>query len=104
MAKSHKDAIVKALRGKGFGKKAASSIAKATIRRMKPKPSEYVTNWRDSLSAELADSYRAKERNSMLRKQAAINIPSTTAGKIVVIPPKISTDKVKLAMDTQSVS
>jgi hypothetical protein len=40
----------------------------------------------------------------MLHKQAAINIPSTTAGKIVVIPPKISIDKVKLAMDTQSVS
>jgi len=85
---THKAAIVKAVRLKGYSKRAATNIAKATIRKMKPKPDGYMTNWKDSIQAELEAAARARENTNRLHRQAAINMPSDMAGKIVVIPPK----------------
>lgn len=87
MKTSHKAAIVKAVMSKGYSKRSATNIAKATIRKMK-QPSGYLTNWKDSIHAELDAASMAKKRIAKLHDQAAINKPNSMTGKIVVIPPK----------------
>ena len=84
MKNSRKSRIVRALRYKGFSKRAATNIAKATLN--KSKEMNYVSDWSESLRGTMRLSSAAKTRNERLNAQAAIAKPSTMAGKIVVVP------------------
>lgn len=85
MQKSRKQYMVAAIRKKGYSRKHATNIAKSVLTNTQPK--DYLTDWKKSINAELAAGAKAKAETDRSHKQAAINIPSATVGKIVVIPP-----------------
>ena len=89
-SQANKPAIVNALRKKGFNKQSAKNIARAMRRdRLRKiatgeKNPETPKEW--AIWHKEAVAISAK-RIKDLHDQSAINIPSTMAGKIVVIPP-----------------
>lgn len=90
MPNSRKQSIVNALKKKGFSKRAASKIAKATIRKSKDKKLEgHACSWKQSVPAQLSMARNATNATENLHKKAAIN-KSTMVGKIVVVKPSQS--------------
>lgn len=87
MSGKRKASIVKALRDKGFSKRAATNIAKATIRKSNAKR---VCSWEQSVPAYLGIARNATNATKKLNKHAAIG-KSTMAGKVIVV--KSSSDK-----------
>lgn len=80
-----------ALQEKGFNKKGARKTATATMKRsieVRQAKTGYLMPWATSLSAEMEKSARVRQSNAHLHSQAAINRPSTMAGKIVVVKPQ----------------
>ena len=93
--KEWKRAIVKALRAKGFTAGGAKKTAAKTIARSIAKKelllnrrSDHAADWKKEMSVHQVRCSAGARAAQALHDAAAIHIPSTMAGKIVVIPPK----------------